>query len=93
MRPADIVLGLEAHLGVACGKPSHLNPEPVPHIIIQLFACRILEFRADLAAHLGVELAVGLNPNLDARQFLEYGCWSKYNLPTYFLLALHRWDT
>ena len=31
------------------------------HIIIQLSAYRILIFRADLAAHLGAEFAVGLN--------------------------------
>ena len=38
-----------------------------PHIIIQLYANRILEFRADLAAHLGADLAVGLSANLAVR--------------------------
>ena len=53
------------------------NPEPVPHIIIQLSAYRILVFRADLAAHLGAEFDVGLNADFAARQFLELGRWSK----------------
>ena len=84
--PADIAVGI-------WGQTPPWNPEPVPHIIIQLFAYRILEFRADLAPHLGADLAVGLNTNLTPRQFLERGRWSKSNPPTHYYPAFHRWDT
>ena len=62
-------------------------------MIIQLSVYRILVFRADLAADLGAEFAVGSNADFVARQFLERGRWSKSNSPTHCYPAFDRWDS